>query len=390
MSDELKKLTGKNPADFEPVAYNLINKPDVDLFKELVDRDDFLYDFVKENVAKRLSRVCNESNYANLLQFLKFYSPSYEEFIISTLVKYADEDLTDKMLEIFENGDISEKTYCAKFFAYVKDPLAIEFLKANAKSQDSILSSNCIGTLASFGERDIYNEAIEMLKSNDDFEILDGVKILVSYGDKSAENDIINVLKTSHLAENIACELLYLCDLDKILQDDFSTGLYILNLIVNGLGETVALAQVFDFALYEVISNLLSEEVLTSESAVVLLNAKDKFITLTENDEYLYDENSAVKQEIMDIKKLLKTLNNDNLKILVDEELKPQSPFIYSALDLSQNSSKIRELLNCTNQTVILKAVEVLKSLKVLTKTDKEMALKNVTDENIKNIILAV
>ena len=179
MPDELKKLTGKNPADFEPVAYNIINKPDTELFRQLVEKDDFLYDFVKENVAKRLSRVCNENNYKNLLEFLKFYSPSYEDFIVSTLVKYADEDLTDKMLEIFEKGDDNEKTYCAKFFAYVKDPLAIEFLKSGAKSQNPLLSANCISTLAGFGERDIYNEALCLLKSEDDFDVLEGVKILI-------------------------------------------------------------------------------------------------------------------------------------------------------------------------------------------------------------------
>ena len=54
MSDNLKKLTGKNPADYEPIAYNLINIPDVDLFKELVYKDDFLFDFIKEYVSKRL------------------------------------------------------------------------------------------------------------------------------------------------------------------------------------------------------------------------------------------------------------------------------------------------------------------------------------------------
>ena len=48
MSDKLKKLTGKNPNDFEPVAYSLINNPDVDLFCELVEKDDFLFDFVNK------------------------------------------------------------------------------------------------------------------------------------------------------------------------------------------------------------------------------------------------------------------------------------------------------------------------------------------------------
>ena len=65
MSDKLKKLTGKNPSDFEPVAYSLINNPDVELFAQLVEKEDYLYDFVKDNVAKRLSKVCNQDNYLN-------------------------------------------------------------------------------------------------------------------------------------------------------------------------------------------------------------------------------------------------------------------------------------------------------------------------------------
>ena len=129
MSDKLKQLTGKNPKDFEPVAYSLMNTPDVDLFKELIDKDDFLFDFVKNNVAKRLEKACNKNNYPNLIKLLKFYSPSYEDFIVSNLVKYANEDLTDQMLELLENGNDSEKTYCAKYFEYINDPLALDLLK---------------------------------------------------------------------------------------------------------------------------------------------------------------------------------------------------------------------------------------------------------------------
>ena len=95
-------------------------------------------------------------------------------------------------------------------------------------------------------------------------------------------------------------------------------------------------------------------------------------------------------KEIMDIKKMLKTLNGDYLNVLIDEELNPQSPFIYAALDLSKNTSKIRALLTCNDQTIILKAIEILKSLKVLNNTDKETALQNIQDENIRNIILAI
>ena len=169
MSENLKKLTGKIPKDFESVAYSLINNSDVELFSELVSKEDFLFDFVKQNVADRLSKVCNESNYLNLLSFLKFYSPSYEEFIVSALVRYADEDLTDKMLEIFENGTDDEKIYCAKFFSYIQDPLAIDLLKQYAYSQNTYLSANCASTLAQLGDISSYEQAIEMLSSDDEF-----------------------------------------------------------------------------------------------------------------------------------------------------------------------------------------------------------------------------
>ena len=46
MSDNFKKLTGKNRNEYETVAKHLVDDCDVELFKELVDNDDFLFDFV--------------------------------------------------------------------------------------------------------------------------------------------------------------------------------------------------------------------------------------------------------------------------------------------------------------------------------------------------------
>ena len=112
MSEQLKKLTGK--FGYEAVAKHLINDCDTELFKELVDNDSFLFDFVKDNVAQRIAKEINENNYKNLIEFLKYYSPYYEDVIISALVKHADEDLTDLMLEKFKNGTIEEKIYAAK------------------------------------------------------------------------------------------------------------------------------------------------------------------------------------------------------------------------------------------------------------------------------------
>ncbi len=389
MSDNLKKLTGKNPKDFEPVAYSVINNPDVDLFAELVEQDDYLFDFVKQNVASRLAKVCNESNYMNLLPLLKYYSPSYEDFIVSKLAEYADEDLTDTLLDLFENGSDDEKTYCAKFFSYIQDPLAIDYLKANAYSENPALSSNCASTLAQLGEISIYNEALEKLKSVDDFEKLDAVKFLVSYGNKDAIVEILSVMKVSPMAENMAGELLYLTDLFDLLKTSENDGLFVLNLVLNGLGEILGLAQVFDFRLYEVLESLMDSDI-TSSKAVVLLNALDKFETLTENDEYLFDEAKDVKQEVLDIKKLLNALDKNFLLSKIDNELNSDSLFVYTALDLTDNVQRVRELLSVDNQTIILKSLETLKRLNNLSNEDKLSALKLVTNENIKSVIMAI
>lgn len=387
MSDKLKKLTGKNPKDFEPVAFDVINIPDVELFKELIDNEDFLFDFIKQNVANRLAKVCNSSNYLNLLQFLKYYSPSYEDVIISNLVKFSDEDLTDKMLAIFEGGTDDEKTYCAKYFSIVQDSLALDFLKENAYSENSSLSANCATALALFGDTESKNEALVKLKSDDEFEKLDGVRFLVSYGDKSVIPAIVDVMKTSSFAENIAGDLLYLTDLFSLYKTKKTDALFVFNSVINGLGEILGLAQIFDFRLYEFIEMLLKEQT-DSEIAVVLANAKDKFNTLTENDEYLFDETKDVKQEVMDIKQLLSSFKVN--QSLINAELKSESLFVFTALEFANNESAIRGLLISANQTVVLKALEMLKQMNSLTKEDKNLALSSVTSEDIKSVIVAI
>ena len=39
--DLIKKLTGKNPSEYEPIAKSLVDNSDVELFKKLVSQDDF-------------------------------------------------------------------------------------------------------------------------------------------------------------------------------------------------------------------------------------------------------------------------------------------------------------------------------------------------------------
>ena len=166
-------------------------------------------------------------------------------------------------------------------------------------------------------------------------------------------------------------------------------ALIVINNIINGLGEILSLSQVFDFELYEVLENLISKQA-SGSTAVIQLNAREKFDILTENDEYLFDEDKDTKNEILSIKKLLAHIDVKGLKPLVKTELRDDSPFVYTALELCDDVLAIRELLKCNNQTVILKTAEVLKSLNNLDETTKTVALIKITDENIKSIIRAL
>jgi hypothetical protein len=389
MNDNFKNLTGKNPKDFEPVAYSLINNSDVELFKQLVEKDDFLFDFVKQNVVSRLEKQINNKNYMNLLNFLKFYAQTYEDLIVSNLVKYSDDTLVNTMLELFKTGSDEEKTYCAKFFARVNNSEALELLRKNAYSQNYSLSANCAYSLGVLKDEESYNQALQKLLADDEFTKLDAVKFLVSYGDKKATKDIISVMKKSSMAENMAGELPYLESLFDIYNENKKDALFVTNLIINGLGEILSLSQIFDFELYNFLEMLINS-VHSSQTAVVLLNAQDKFETLTENDEYLFDESKETKQEVMDIKKLLSNAPIGALYNLTDKELCHDSLFVFSALEFTENEDLVRNLLTGSNPTVILKSLETLKLLNSLTDEDKNIALKSVQSEELKNVIMAI
>ncbi len=389
VDDLIKQLTGKNKQEYEAAAAHLVNQADEEMFKALVEKDDFLFDFVKQNVADRIANVLNENNYKNLLSFLKYYSPSYEDVIISTLVKFADEDLTDRMLDIFESGTNSEKTYCAKFFTYIQDPLSIDLLRENAKTDDDFLNANCAAALGAMKEEESYNNAIFNLKSEDEFEQIKAVKFLTAYGNQDALYPIIEAMKTSTMSENIAAEIPYLTDIFTIIENDLENGLLILNNIINGFGEIIPLSSVFDYEMYEIFERLMVHAD-DSKTAVVLLNANEKFDTLTENDEYLYDEDKDTKKEILDINKLLSHINKKELLGFVNQELNENSPFVFTALDFAQDMYAVRELLKCNNQTIIVKTAEILKAHNQLDDTSRQVALLKITDENIKSIIRAL
>lgn len=388
--DLIKQLTGKNKQDYEHAAAHIINNADVKSFEELVSKEDFLFDFIKQNAAKRLQQACNENNYKNLLKFLDFYSPSYDTFIAETLAKFGDNSTKDKMTNLMKNGNDNEKSYAAKYFSFKQDENIIEDLKKYSYSENEALAYNCTTALASLKERTCIDEAYKKLSSDDDFEVLSAVKFMSAYGEKEALCKIFETMKKSSVSEYIASEIGYMESfLDLLNTEHHNDTLLAINNILQGLGEIIPLSNVFTFQLYEIFENLIFSEP-NAKNAIILLTAKNKFNQLTENDEYLFDEDKNTKDEVYAIKELLNNNIDDDLDNFIKPEINENSEFVFAGLELVKNAEIVRQLLTSKNQTLVLKSIEVIKSLHDLSQEDKDVALTNTSDENIKSIIMAL
>jgi len=388
--DLIKQLTGKNKNEYEQAAAHIINSADAKTFEDLVSKDDFLFEFIKQNVAKRLKQACNNNNYKNLMKFLDFYSSSYDTFIAETLAKFGDNEIKEKMFEHLKNGSDSQKAYAAKYFSLVQEEKAIDLLKQYSYSDYEPLAYNCATALSAINERTCIKEAYDKLNSKDDFEVLAAVKFLSAYGEKDSLEIIFEKMKKSSVSEYIASEIGYMASFSELLNTNYRENtLLAINNILQGLGEIIPLCNVFTFQLYEVFENLIFTEP-NAKNAILLLTAKNKFNQLTENDEYLFDEDKNTKDEIIAIKDLLNNNIDDDLDDFIQNEINENSEFVFTALELIKNAELARPLLISKNQTLILKSIETIKSLNNLLQKDKETALEHVFDENIKAIINAL
>ena len=388
--DLLKKLTGKNPDEYENAAKSLVDNSDTELFAKLVKQDDFLFDFVKNNVANRIKNVCNKDNYLNLMKFLDFYSPSYDTVIAETLYNFGGIELLPAMKEIFINGENGKKAYAAKYFSYVPKEYLNELLPAirkTAESEFEPLSANSIDILSNMKDDEFKNNALKLLNSDDEFEQYNGVKYLVSYKAVEVLPEIIEVMKKSSLSENIASEIPYLASMEDLVKTD--DGILVLCNIVNAIPEIISSSAVQDYDLFGIFEELYLNN-LTSASAVLLRLAQDKFAELAGNDEYLYECDKNTKDEIFAINQLLVGIDSFKLKNLLYDELYDGSDFVFFAVDYVDEPEELETLLDSSNPTLILKVLSRLKDKDELTEAHKELALKNIKNDELKQIIEAL
>ena len=387
--DLFKALTGKNPAEFEQAARTLVDTPDVELFKKLVKQDDFLFDFVKNNVSKRIKQACNKNNYENLYQFLKYHSPFYDEMIAETLLQFSEGKCIPKIKELFYEGTDEEKIYAAKLLSMLDSNEVqdlVPTLREYAKSDNEYLATNSIEVLSGIKDEVSKNEAISQLDSEDEFEQYNAIKFLVTYGAKDALPKILEVMKKSSLSENIALEIPYLVDIEALLEKNFDKAVLVLCNIVNAIPEIISPSAVVDYNLYNVFEDFYYNN-LTSSSALLLRMAKEKFTSFEENEEYLFDCDKNTKDEVSKINKFFKGVNINKLNSLLYDELYEDSDFVFFAVDYVNDAEELETLLDSSNQTLLLKVLTILKEKQLLKQAHKDEALKQVTSSDIKEII---
>jgi hypothetical protein len=387
--DLIKKLTGKNPSEYEVVAKSLVDNSDIELFSKLVSQDDFLFDFIKNNVSKRIQNACNERNYSNLLKFFEYYSPSYDTMFAKVLYTYSKNSLFSEIKNIYKTGSEQAKAYATKYLALVDPVLLTDILpliRMSAYSSFEPLSQNSIEILSLIDDVDSKNNALELLNSEDEFTKFAAIKFLVNYQAIEEIDKILDVMKKSTLSENIAAEIPYLISIEELLERNFDDGILVLCNIINAIPDIISVNAICDYNLLNIIKNIP----LTSSSAVLLRLMKDKFEELVSNDEYLFDCDKNTKEEIFAINKLLKRFNNHKLESLLYEELYDGSDFVFFALDYVSEIEELETLLDSKNQTLILKILTLLKEKSFLTQKHKELALKTIISEELKNIVYAL
>jgi len=387
--EQIKKLTGKNPADYEPVATNMVNSPDVSLFKELVNKDDFLFDYIKQNVAKRIFNACNEANAKNLYQFLPYYSPFYDEVITSVLAKYDKQNADKKMLELLCKGSDAEKCYAAKYFTVNPQHGNETILRGYIFSENEYLMSNSISALKAIDDEITLNQGLKKLQSNDDQDVYNGTKVVCVWGDVSKLPLLFDAMKKTSIPEYIGLEINTLKPFVDLLDTNFAEDVaFALCNILRGLGEIIPLSAVFELDLKEIFERFAYSK--ESYAAVVLKLAKDLFAEFAQNDEYLFDLDKNTKDEIFDINGFLAKIPSEKLDSEILEEAFEESIFIEFIINYINDKETLLSLLEGSNQTVILSAIERIKDLGYLDAAIKQQALQTITNENIKSIILAL
>ena len=388
----IKNITSKDIALSKSTIKDMIKTANIADFRMLCENAEYIFSFLKERITRDFVKIINKENLNVVFEFSKIYCSDFEDLIVNSWIKFANEDLTDEILDLFENGTNEQKTYCAKYFSKIQDPLAIEYLNKFAKSDFEALRLNCAIALSAFLDVEVLNEMKNIvLNSNDEFEKLRAFNFIVAYGKDEQIKFVLENAFNSPFATNIITNIMDFCDINhlkNILNNE--TLNKILQLIIEEYPEDIPLDTCYYWNLIDYMKLIYSFD--NQYSRNILLMAKIKFDEFYKNDIYTFDFDKNVKEEV---KNIYQYLNSLNIKIddLSEELKKDKFHFdialnIIKELKLNQYSNYLAKLIeeNQDDYEKIAKLSETLKEINE-TKLINTEIIEKIKDENIKALI---
>ena len=239
----IKNITSKDINLSINTLKTLINSENIEQYRELCEKADFIFPFLKERIIKDFVKLVNKENLKTIFKFSSIHCSDFEDLIVNSWTKFACEDLTDEILELFENGTNEQKTHCAKYFSYIQDSLALEYLNKYAKSDYEPLKINCAQALSAFKSTEVLDEMKNIiLNSNDDFEKLNAFSFIIAYGGEEQIKFVFEYTFSSPFLTSIISSILDYNDINylkTILNNETLTQ--ILNIIINEYPEEIEL-----------------------------------------------------------------------------------------------------------------------------------------------------
>lgn len=386
----IKNITSKDIKLSQNTVLNMIKTVSMDNFEELCKNCDFIFPFLKERIISDFVKLINKEDLKTVFEFSKIYCLDFENLIVKSWLKFADEDLTDKILELFENGTEEQKAYCAKYFQYIKDPLSLEYLNKYAYSDFEPLKVNCAQTLAEFGDKKVFDNMKNIiLKTEDDFEKASAYKFLSAYSGEDAINFIAENAFENPFKTQIISDLLDFNDFDKLKNLEQNKIIQIFSALIEGYPEDISLDTLGFYGILDFIKLINSYDNQYAKNSLIL--AREKFIEFFENDIYSFDLDKNTKTELCEIYNFLKSLNLDILRL--SEELSEYNTNRYELainviqeLKLNEYAPKLADNMENLSEEFIAKTAVVLKELNENNLISKSI-LDKIQNENIKALV---
>lgn len=398
-------LLGKNLQKAKEAAKLIINTPDLEAWKCLLENSEFIFSYIKDKAGKLLSEEITSDNVEKVMQLFEMHEGEWDEYLATGLARVANDSLNEKMLDLLQNGTLEEKTYASAYFCLVQYNDAAQPLFDCSSSYCQKLKTNAAEALGKLNHEESYNHYIERLKSEDEWDRIEAAQFLAKFGRKDAVLPILQSMESSAMAELIAGEIATLINIYDLFEDKDektkSLALEALDNIIQGIPEIWCLGVVLDFKIFECLQKLIQMAKTPDNSgfagryAQILYRAKLKFTMFVNNSQYTYDEEKDILAELDEIYHLLafedESFWKAQLDVLIkeleleDKKRKLAAISIINELASEQSVPALVKIASDENEdeVVICEAVAALAKMGKASGLNKEELFGRIKDPNL-------